>query len=72
VIIIMSNYEIHITNILLLKWMKPHSFISHIFFGANFSPLITPKKIQFDSCKGFCEKKALKSPHVKGFFFKKF
>jgi hypothetical protein len=51
-------------------WFHPHSFIyiTHLFWGKFFS-LDDPKKIQFDSYKGFCEKKALKSPDIKGFLF---
>jgi hypothetical protein len=68
----MSNYDIHITNILLLKWMKPHSLLHYtFFFGANFSHLKTPKQSSLTHIKDFVKKKALKSPDIKGFFLKK-
>jgi hypothetical protein len=66
----MSNYDTYITNISILKWMKPHS-LHHAFFRGKLFSLDDPKKIQFDSYKGFCEKKGTEIARYQRIFFKK-
>jgi len=43
----------------------------HFFFWVKFFSLENPQKIQFDSYKGFCEKKGTEIARYQRIFFKK-